>query len=163
MALPSPALAMYLEPFKAAAGEGAALELKMRLLAGKLLSAAFWQALLFGSPDALVPSLDAVHALQLVSEKLGVPIAAGQTLGVLRAGQFRRLLRERFGPAAAEGTIAALWRSAPASPGVPQPAEDQSQLGPGPFPLGRAQPAWIRDLHDPDRGEREWLLDHGIG
>jgi hypothetical protein len=38
MALPSPALAMYLEPFKAAAGEGAALELKMRLLAGKIPS-----------------------------------------------------------------------------------------------------------------------------
>jgi len=29
-------LAMYLEPFKAAAGEGAALELKMRLVAGKI-------------------------------------------------------------------------------------------------------------------------------
>jgi exonuclease VII large subunit len=28
-------MALYLEPFKAAAGEGAALELKMRLLAGK--------------------------------------------------------------------------------------------------------------------------------
>jgi hypothetical protein len=32
----SPVLAMYLEPFKDAAGEGAALELKMRLLAGKI-------------------------------------------------------------------------------------------------------------------------------
>ena len=42
-------------------------------------------------------------------------------------------------------------------------AEDQSQLPPGPFVVGRAQPAWIRDLHDPDRCEREWLLDHGIG
>jgi hypothetical protein len=31
----SPVLAMYLEPFKDAAGEGAALELKMRLLAGR--------------------------------------------------------------------------------------------------------------------------------
>jgi hypothetical protein len=32
----SPLLKLYLEPFKAAAGEGAALELKMRLLAGKI-------------------------------------------------------------------------------------------------------------------------------
>ena len=36
MAFKSPALHLYLEPFKAAAGEGAALELKMRLLAGKV-------------------------------------------------------------------------------------------------------------------------------
>jgi hypothetical protein len=36
MAYPSPIMAMYLEAFKAAAGEGAALELKMRLLAGKI-------------------------------------------------------------------------------------------------------------------------------
>src|SRR5215813_13987138 len=35
MPFKSPAVAMFLEPFKAAAGEGAALELKMRLLAGK--------------------------------------------------------------------------------------------------------------------------------
>jgi hypothetical protein len=36
MAFKSPLLQLYLEPFKAAAGEGAALELKMRLLAGKI-------------------------------------------------------------------------------------------------------------------------------
>jgi hypothetical protein len=36
MAVKSPALHLYLEPYKAAAGEGAALELKMRLLAGKI-------------------------------------------------------------------------------------------------------------------------------
>jgi len=33
--MPFKSPAMFLEPFKAAAGEGAALELKMRLLAGK--------------------------------------------------------------------------------------------------------------------------------
>jgi hypothetical protein len=36
MAFKSPILAMFLKSFKAAAGEGAALELKMRLLAGKI-------------------------------------------------------------------------------------------------------------------------------
>ena len=32
----SPALALFLEPFKAAAAEGAVVELKLRLLAGKV-------------------------------------------------------------------------------------------------------------------------------
>src|SRR6478672_9361245 len=36
MPVESPALRMFLEPFKAAAAEGAALELKWRLLAGKV-------------------------------------------------------------------------------------------------------------------------------
>jgi hypothetical protein len=127
------------------------------------LPAAFWWGLLFGSPDSLLSAADSTGALQLISDKLGVPTVEGETLGVLRAGQLRKLLRERFGPLEAEQGIAALWRRALASEGLPQPAEDQSQLPPGPFPVGRAQPAWIRDLHDPDRCEHEWLLDHGIG
>lgn len=36
MSVKSPVLTMFLEPLKDAAGEGAALELKMRLLAGKI-------------------------------------------------------------------------------------------------------------------------------
>ena len=36
MASKSPIMAMFLEPFKAAAAEGAALELKLRLLAGTI-------------------------------------------------------------------------------------------------------------------------------
>ena len=36
MPLKSPAMAMFLEPFKAAAAEGAAVELKLRLLAGTI-------------------------------------------------------------------------------------------------------------------------------
>jgi len=77
------------------------------------LASEFWQSLLFGSPDSLVPSPDATRALQLVSDKLGVPIAEGETIGTMRAGQLRKLLRDRFGPADAEQTTAALWRSAP--------------------------------------------------
>ena len=36
MPVKSPAMAMFLEPFKAAAAEGAAVELKLRLLAGTI-------------------------------------------------------------------------------------------------------------------------------
>jgi hypothetical protein len=127
------------------------------------LPGSFWQAVLYGNPEGLIPGKDATQALYLLSAKLGIAIAKGETLETLRAGQLRKMLRDRFGATAAEGALATLWRSAPASSGVPQPAEDQSRLPPGPFPVGRAQPAWIRDLHDPDRCEREWLLDHGIG
>jgi hypothetical protein len=31
------------------------------------------------------------------------------------------------------------------------------------FPVGRGQPRWIGELHDPDRLEREWLADLGVG
>jgi hypothetical protein len=118
--------------------------------------------LLCGSADSLFSAADSTRALQQVSDKLGAPTVEGETLGVLRAGQLRKLLRERFGPLKAEQAMAALWRNAPASPGAPEPAEDQSQLPPGPFPVGRLEPAWIRDLHDEDCCEHEWLLDHGI-
>src|SRR6516165_3465691 len=83
------------------------------------LASAFWQSLLFGNPDSLVSSSDATRALQLVSDKLGFPIADGETIDTERAGQLRKLLRGRFG-LAAEQTMSALWRSATASPGAPQ-------------------------------------------
>jgi hypothetical protein len=98
------------------------------------LPGSFWQAVLYGSPDSLLSAADSTRALQLIADKLGAPTVEGEMLGALRAAQLRKLLRERFGPLEAEGAIAALWRRAPASPGVPQSAEDQSQLPPGPFP-----------------------------
>jgi hypothetical protein len=90
------------------------------------LASSFWQALLFGNPDSLVSSSDATRALQLVSGKLGVPIREPERVSTMRAGQLRKLLRDRFGPADAEQTTAALWRSAPSSPGTPQPNDDQT-------------------------------------
>jgi hypothetical protein len=123
------------------------------------LASAFWQSLLFGNPDALVSSSDATRAIVLVSDKLAIPIGNSETIGTLRAGQLRKMLGKRFGPNVWD-VMKVLWRSAPASPGAPQAAADQSQLAPGPLPADRR---WIRDLHDPDRIEREWLLDHGIG
>jgi hypothetical protein len=127
------------------------------------LPSSFWQAVLYGSPDSLFSAADATRALQQVAAKIGVQSLEGETLGALRAGVLRKMLRDRFGPTAAESAFFSLWRSAPTGPDVPQPNEDQSRLPPGPFPVGRAQLAWIRNLHDPDRCEHEWLLDHGIG
>jgi hypothetical protein len=111
------------------------------------LASAFWQALLFGNPDSLVPSSDATRALQLVSDKLGVRIADDETIGTMRASQLRKLLRDRFGPADAEQTTAALWRSASASPGAPTPNEDQSQVSSGIKDCPRSMPAWRREFH----------------
>jgi hypothetical protein len=111
------------------------------------LASAFWQSLLFGNPDSLVSSFDATRALQLVSDKLGVPIADGETISTMRAGQLRKLLRDRFGPADAEQTTAALWRAASASPGASTPNEDQSQVSPGIKDCPRDMPAWRREFH----------------
>jgi hypothetical protein len=124
------------------------------------LPASWWQGFLYGSPDAILSSRDANVALCLVAEKLNLPVGNSEPIERIRAGELRKMLRDRFGPMEAEQTMVALWRSAPPSPGAPQVAADQSQLVPGLLPANRR---WIRDLHDPDRIEREWLLDHGIG
>ena len=125
------------------------------------LASAFWRSFLFGNPDSLVPSSDATRALQLVSDKLGVPIADGETIDTMRAGQLRKLLRHRFGPADAEQTIAALWRAAPANPDAPAPNEDQSQASPGPRDCPPSMPAWRRELHQEISNEQRLL--EGIG
>src|SRR6516164_2241991 len=125
------------------------------------LASAFWQSLLFGNPDSLVSSSDATRALQLVSDKLGFPIADGETIDTERAGQLRKLLRHRFGPADAEQTIAALWRAAPANPDAPAPNEDQSQASPGPRDCPPSMPAWRRELHQEISNEQRLL--EGIG
>ena len=81
------------------------------------LPSSFWWSLLFGNPDCLISSSNATQALYLVSEKLAIPIGEGETIDALRAGQLRKMLRKRFGPADAEQTTAALWRSAPSKRG----------------------------------------------
>ena len=124
---------------------------------------AFWRGLLFGSPDSLIGGADATNALRLVADRIGITIDQSETIPTLRAGELRKLLRERFGPAMAEQTFAALWRSAPPPPGAPAPAPDQSQLPPGSWVDSQPQPRWTRALHDPDRAEQEWLSDLGVG
>jgi hypothetical protein len=103
----------------------------------------------------LVSSSDATRALQLVSDKLGVPIADGETIDTVRAGQLRNLLRDKFGPSKAEETMATMWRAAPASPGAPVPNEDQSQASPGVRDCPRSMPAWRREFHQDISNEQQ--------
>jgi hypothetical protein len=112
-----------------------------------LLQNAFWQALLYGNPDSLVSGSDATNALRLVADKIGIATGQNETIPTLRAGQLRKLLRERFGPSMAEQTMATLWRSAPSTPGAPAPGPDQSKLPPGSMPVA-GQPRWVRELYD---------------
>jgi hypothetical protein len=127
------------------------------------LAGAFWQALLYGSRDALVSPRDANTALRLVAHELSTHRNGAGFIETVRAGALRKLLDERFGAAESWQAVNKLWRSAPASPGVPAPNEEERQLPRGPRGDSRNQPRWIRDLQDPDRIEREWLLDHGLG
>jgi hypothetical protein len=83
------------------------------------LPSAFWQALLYGNPDNLVGGADATVAWRLVADQLGVSIEENETIPTLRGGELRKLLRNKFGHAQAEQTMAALWRAAPPSPGAP--------------------------------------------
>jgi len=117
------------------------------------LPSSFWWSFLFGNPDCLISSSNATRALYRVSDKLGIPIVEGEIIDTLRAGELRKRLRERFGPAPAEQAMAALWRSASVSPGAPQPS-DQSQLPPGPLP-------WIGELNEPGVPERAWQIENG--
>jgi hypothetical protein len=125
------------------------------------LAGAFWQSLLFGNPDSLVSSSDAIRALQLVSDMLGVRIVDGETIGTVRAGQLRKLLRDRFGPADAEQTTAALWRSAPSSPDTPEPNDDQTNCSPGLKDCPRSMPAWCREFHQEISNEQRLLESMG--
>jgi hypothetical protein len=127
-------------------------------------NSAFWQALLYGNPDGLVSSTDATIALRLVAERIGITIDQSETIATLRAGELRKLLRNKFGQLQAEQTIAALWRSAPLKAfGALAPAPEESQPPPGSSVDSQLQPRWARALHDPDRAQQEWLSDHGVG
>jgi hypothetical protein len=126
------------------------------------LPSSFWWSLLFGNPDSLVSSSNATQALHLVSDNLAIPIGGGERIDALRAGQLRKLLRDRFGPIEAEQTFVRLWRAAPREPRTPQPNENQSQLAPGPLPVSRNQPWWIGELNEPGGTEREWLVQNGL-
>jgi hypothetical protein len=87
----------------------------------RLWRSSFWQGVLFGNPDSLVSGSAATSALRLVADRLGIPIAQNETILTLRAGQLRKLQREKFGPSKAEQTMATLWQAAPASPDAPRP------------------------------------------
>jgi hypothetical protein len=99
--------------------------------------------------------------LQLVSDKLGVLIADGETIDTVRAGQLRKSLRERFGHVEAEQAMVALWKSAPREAGTPVPNEDQSQASPGVRDCPRTMPAWRREFHQEISNEQRLLESIG--
>jgi hypothetical protein len=119
------------------------------------LASAFWQALLYGSPDALVSPSEANTALRLVASELSTDLDVIEFTESIR-GQHAA----RFG-AGAWPAMNKVWRSALASPGAPRPS-DHSQLSPGPLPVGRSQPRWIRELNESGGLEREWLIKKGL-
>jgi hypothetical protein len=126
-----------------------------------LLDSAFWQALLYGNPDGLVSGSNATQALRLVSEKLAIPRVEAETIDPLRAGQLRKLFRDRFGYESGEQAMIMLWRSAPPSPGAPQPGEDQTHCTPGVSDCPRSMPAWRREFHQEVSQEQRLLESMG--
>jgi hypothetical protein len=125
------------------------------------LPAAFWQGVLFGSPDAMLPSTDATQAARLVAQMLGSATELPEFVESIRAGQLRKLLRERFDPARAEQAMAALWRSAPSSPGTPEPNGDQTNCSPGVRDCPRSMPAWRREFYSEVSNEQRLLEGSG--
>jgi hypothetical protein len=86
------------------------------------LASAFWQALLYGSRDALVSPSDANTALRLVASELSTDLDVIESTESIRVNTLREVLDAWFG-AGAWPAMNKLWRSALASPGAPQPSE----------------------------------------
>jgi len=63
------------------------------------LPSAFWQALLYGSPDALVSPRDANTALRLVACELGKDSGVVQFSDSVRVNTLRKMLDQQFGRA----------------------------------------------------------------
>ena len=114
------------------------------------MPSAFWQALLYGSRDALVSSTDANTALRLVARELSTHCNGADFIETVQAGALRKALSERFG-AKVWDVVNKLWRAAPASPGAPTPNEDQSYCSPGLKDCPRSMPAWRREFHQEAR------------
>jgi hypothetical protein len=109
------------------------------------LASAFWQALLYGSRDALVSSTDANTGLRLVAHELSTHCNGADFIETIRADALRKALSERFG-AKVWDVMNKLWRAAPASPGAPVPNEDQSQASPGVRDCPRSMAARRREF-----------------
>ena len=126
-----------------------------------VLASAFWQGVLFGSPDALLSATDVILAFRLLAEQLQIPMQQSNPFGSMRAGALRKLFRERFGHVEAEQAMVALWRSTPREAGTPVPNEDQSQASPGVRDCPRSMPAWRREFHQEVSQEQRLLESMG--
>jgi hypothetical protein len=99
-------------------------------------------------------------ALRLVACELGKHSEVVQFSDSVRVNTLRKMLGERFGPNVWD-VMNKLWRSAPASPGAPQPNGDQSQTSPRVLACPRSMPAWCRELEQEVSDEQRLL--EGIG
>jgi hypothetical protein len=124
------------------------------------LASAFWQALLYGSPDALVPAIDANTALRLVAHKLSTQYNGADFTETVRVDALRKALLSRFG-AKAWDVMNKLQRGAPASADAPAPNEDQSHCSSGVRDCPRTMPAWRREFHQEASNERRLLESMG--
>jgi hypothetical protein len=112
-------------------------------LALPLLPASWWQALLYGSREAMLLPRDANTALGLAARKLGKDSDVVQFSDGVRVNTLRKMLDEG---AKVWEVMNKLWRVAPASPGAPAPNEDQSHCSPGVRDCPRSMPAWQANL-----------------
>jgi hypothetical protein len=125
------------------------------------LPSAFWQALLYGSSDALVSPVDANIALRLVAHELPLEASmSGELSESVRVSAFRKMLAERFG-AKVWDVMNKLWRDAPTTPGAPVPNEDQGHCTPGLRECPRTMPSWRREFHQEVSGEQRLLEELG--
>ena len=124
------------------------------------LPSAFWQALFYGSRDALLSSRDANTALCLVAFELGKDSDVVQFSDSVRVNTLRKMLDQQFG-AKVWNVMNKLWRAAPASPGAAIPNEDQSQASPGVKDCPRSMPALRREFHQEISNEQRLLEPMG--
>ena len=124
-----------------------------------VLASAFWQGVLFGSPDALLSAGDVNIALRLVARELGKDLDVTQFRENLRVNTLRKML-DGWG-AEVWQVMNKLWRAAPPSPGAPVPNKDQSHCSPGVQECPRSMPAWRRELHQEYNHEQRLLESIG--
>jgi hypothetical protein len=125
------------------------------------LASAFWQALLYGSRDALVSPTDANTAQRLVACELAKDSDVVEFTDSVRVNTLRKMLDARFGAAEAWQAMNKLWRNAPASSGVPAPNEEVSQASPGVRDCPPSMPAWCREFHQEITNEQRLLESMG--
>jgi hypothetical protein len=121
----------------------------------------FWRTVLYGSRDAMLPTQDANIAVRLVARELGLSSDLSLFTESVRVNTLRTTLDKRFGAAAAWRVMNELWRSAPASPGAPQPNGDQSHCSPGVLECPRSMPAWRLEFHQEVSNEQRLLESFG--
>jgi hypothetical protein len=126
------------------------------------LPGSWWQALLYGSRDAMLSPVDANTALRLVGRELAKDLDVVDFTESVQVNALRKTMDQCFGATAAWQAINKLWRAAPSSPDAPQPGKDESKESPGSLPASRNQPQWIRELNEPDGAERSWLIENGL-